>query len=176
MVFARRVIELMLLRRGPQDMPGDSTTLIGCAAAYCILLFLQVGLLMPAPAAALQALLATALLALYVRTVLRIRQLPNRFNQTATALFASGATLTLIMLAPTHAMAPYLTALGQASDPQAVDMPPTFVTLSYVAMGFWGLAIYSHVYRNALDASLWLGVGATIAFEVLLLLVFSLLG
>ena len=176
MFFARRVIELMLLRRGPQDMPGDANTLIGCAAAYCILLFLQVGLLMPASAAALQAGLATALLALYVRTVLRIRQLPNRFNQTATALFAAGATLTLIMLAPTHAMAPYLHALGEASDAQAVPMPPTFVTLAYVAMGFWGLAIYSHVYRHALDGGLWLGVGATITFEILLLLVFSVLG
>lgn len=176
MVFARRVIELMLLRRGPQDMPGDSTTLIGCAAAYCILLFLQVGLLLPAGATALQAGLATALLALYVRTVLRIRQLPNRFNQTATALFASGATLTLVMLAPTHVMAPYLQALGEASDPQSVTMPPSFVTLSYVAMGLWGLAIYSHIYRNALDGSLWLGVGAAVAFEVLLLLAFSVLG
>ena len=102
MVFARRVIELMLLRLGPQDMPGDSTTLFGSAAAYCILLFLQVGLIMPAGPAVLQAVLATGLLALYVRTLLRIRKLPNRYNQTTIALFASGAVLTLIMLAPTH--------------------------------------------------------------------------
>ena len=176
MVFARRVIELMLLRRGPQDMPGDSTTLVGCAAAYCILLFLQVGLIMPAGPAALQAGLATALLALYIRTVLRIRKLPNRYNQTAIALFASGATLTLVMLAPTHVMAPYLHAIAEASDPQSVPMPPSVVTLAYVALGLWGLAIYSHVYRNALDGSLWLGVGAAMAFEVLLLVVFSVIG
>lgn len=176
MVFARRVIELMLLRRGPQDMPGDSTTLAASAAAYCILLFLQVGLIMPPGHAALQAGLATALLALYVRSVLRLRKLPNRYNQTATALFASGATLTLVMLAPTHVMAPYLQAISQASDPQNVPMPPSFVTLAYVALGLWGLAIYSHVYRNALDASLWLGVGAAMAFEVLLLVVFSVIG
>ena len=176
MVFARRVIELMLLRLGPQDMPGDSTTLFGSAAAYCILLFLQVGLIMPAGPAVLQAVLATGLLALYVRTLLRIRKLPNRYNLTAIALFASGAVLTLIMLAPTHVMAPYLNAIAEASDPQSVPMPPSFVTLAYVALGIWGLAIYSHVYHNALDGSLWLGVGAAMAFEVLLLVVFSVLG
>lgn len=176
MGFAGRVIELMLLRRGPQDMPGDSTTLVGSIAAYCILLFIQVALIMPAGHAALQAGLATALLALYVRTVLRIRKVPNRYNQTAVALFASGATLTLLMLAPTQVMAPYLQAIAEATDPQSVAMPPSFVTLAYVALGLWGLAIYSHVYRQALDGSLWLGVGAALAFEVLLLVVFSVIG
>jgi hypothetical protein len=176
MSFVGRVIELMLLRRGPQDMPGDSTTLIGSMAAYCILLFIQVGLIMPAGHAALQAGLATALLALYVHAVLRIRKLPNRYNQAAVALFASGATLTLLMLGPTHMMAPYLQAIAQASDPQSVTMPPGFVTLAYVALGLWGLAVYSHIYRNALDGSLWLGVGAALAFEVLLLVVFSVVG
>lgn len=176
MVFVRRVVELMLLRRGPQDMPGDSTTLLGSAAAYCILLFLQVALIAPTPRAAMQAILATVLLALYAHTVLRMRKLGNRFNQTGVALFSAGAVLTLVMLGPTHVMAPYLQAIGEASDPQSVPMPPSFVTLAYVAMGLWGLAIYSHIYRHALDASLWLGVGTALVYEVLLLIAFSVLG
>ena len=176
MAFARRVIELMLMRRGPQDMPGDQTTLLGSAVAYCILLFLQIGLIAPGAHAIMQALLATILLGVYARTILRLRGLGNRFAQTATALFASGATLTLIMLAPTHAMAPYLEAIRQATDPQNVPMPPGFVMLVYVFMGFWGLAIYSHIYRHALDVSIWLGLGAAIAFEALLLVVFSIFG
>ncbi len=176
MDFARRVIEVMLLKRGPQDLPGDTTALAGSAAAYCILLFLQVGLLAPPGRALFQAVIATALLALYVQSVLRARKLPNRFAQTATALFATGAVLTLVMLAPTHVMAPYLQAISQATDPQSVPMPPALVTFAYVAMGFWGLAIYTHIYRHALDASLWLGFGAAMAFEILLLFVFSILG
>ncbi|MFC3102382.1 hypothetical protein ACFOSU_00585 [Salinisphaera aquimarina] len=166
----------MLLRRGPQDMPGDSTALVGSAAAYCILLFIQVGLIAPSGRAAFQAVVATVLLALYVQSVLRVRKLPARFAQTATALFASGAVLTLVMLAPTQVMAPYLQAISHASDPQSVPMPPAVVTFAYVAMGFWGLAIYSHIYRHALDAGLWLGFGAAMAFEILLLFVFSILG
>lgn len=176
MVFARRVLELMLLRRGPQDMPGDTTTLLASGAVYCILLFIQIRLIAPAGHAVMQAALATAFLALYVRSVLRIRKLPNRYNQTAVALFASGAVLTLVMLAPTQVMAPYLQAIAEATDPRSVPVPPSFATLAYLALGIWGLVVYSHIYRNALDGSLWLGVGAALAFEVLLLAVFSVIG
>lgn len=176
MGFARRVVELMLLRRGPEDMPGDQTTLTASVAAYCILLFVQAGMLTPLGSAALQAVLATGLLALYIRSVLRIRALPNRFAQTATALFASGAVLTLVMLAPTHAIAPYLQAISQAQDPQDVTLPPAIIMLAYVALGIWGLAIYSHIYRRALDGSIWLGIGAALAFEVILMFVMSVLG
>jgi len=176
MVLARRVIELMLLRRGPEELPGDQTTLIVSMAGYCILLFIQAGMITPLGHAAAQAVLATGLLAIYVRSVLRMRSLSNRFPQTATALFASGAMLTLLMLAPTHAIAPYLQAISEANDPQSIAMPPAMVMLAYVALGIWGLAIYSHIYRRALDGTIWLGVGATLAFEVILLLVMSVLG
>lgn len=176
MVFARQIVDLMLLRCGPQDLPGDRVTLGASAAAYCILLFLQVGLIAPLGRAAVQAVLATVLLGLYVSVVLRLRKLPNRFPQTATALFSAGATLTLIMLAPTHAMTPYLQAVSHSTHPQSVPMPPGLVVFAYIAVGFWGLAIYSHIYRHALNCSIWLGFGAAISFEVFLFAVFSVLG
>ncbi len=176
MVFARKIVELMLLRRGPQDMPGDQTTLLASAVAYCILLFVQVGLVAPLAQAAVQAVLATVLLALYASVVLRFRGLPNRFPQTAVALFSAGAVLTLIMLAPTHAIAPYLEAVSRAQHPRSVPAPSGFVVFAYIALGFWGLAIYSHIYRHALDCSIWLGLVAAIAFEVFLFVVFSVLG
>jgi len=176
MELARRVIEIMLFKRGPQDMPGDSTTLIGSASVYCILLFAQVSLLASSGSAVFQAVTATILLAVYVYGVLQVRKRVHRFAQTATALFATGAVVTLVMLGPTHAIAPYMLAVTQASDPQSVTMPSTLVTLSYVAMGFWGLAVYTHIYRQALDSGPWLGFGATLAFELLLLFVFSIIG
>jgi len=176
MELARRVIEMMLFRRGPQDMPGDTTTLVASAGVYCILLFAQISLLAPSGSALFQAVTASLLLAAYVYGVLQVRKLVARFAQTATALFATGAVITLVMLGPTHAIAPYMQAVTQASDPQNVPMPSTIITLSYVAMGFWGLAIYTHIYRQALDSGPWLGGVATRAFELLLLFVFSIIG
>lgn len=176
MLFARRLVDLMLFRAGPQDLPGSQTTLIASAVVYCIVLFAQVLVVAPAGAAAVQAVLATLLLGLYASSILGLRKLPNRFIQTATALYATGAVLTLIMIGPTHAMAPYLQQMAQASDPQSVPTPPGLVAVIYLIAGVWGLAIYSHIYRHALDVSILLGVGATIAFELLVLVIFSLLG
>lgn len=176
MVFARRLVDLLLFRCGPQDLPGNQTTLRVSALAYCIALLIQVMVVAPPLAAAVQAFLATALLGLYVLTILRARKLSNRFTQTATALYASGAVLTVIMIGPTHAMGPYLQQISQSSNPQAVPTPSGLVALIYLAAGIWGLALYSHIYRHALGVSLVLGVGATVTFEILLIVVFSLLG
>lgn len=176
MDFVRRLVDLMLFRRGPQDMPGDQRSLVISIAAYCILLFIQVALVGPLAGALVQAILATLLLGLYVAVILRLRGLSNRFNQVAIALFSSGAVLTLIMLGPTRALRPYLDALRSASDPSQVPMPSPLFALVYLVVGVWGLAIYSHIYRHALDVPIALGVAVTIGFELLLMLVFSVLG
>lgn len=176
MDFARRLVDLMLFRRGPQDMPGDQTSLGVSVAAYCIVLFAQVALVGPAAGAFVQAALATLMLGLYVAGVLRLRRLSNRFNQTATALFSSGTVLTVIMLAPTHALRPYLDALRTASDPSQVPMPSPLFAIAYLVVGLWGLAIYSHVYRHALEVPMVVGVAVTLGFELLLMVVFSVLG
>lgn len=165
----------MLFRGGPQDLPGDQTSLVGSAAAYCISLFIQVALVGMAAGAAVQALLATLLLGLYAGGILRLRGLSHRFHQTATALYSSGTVLTLIMLAPTRALRPYLEALRTTSDPSQVPMPSPLFALAYLVVGIWGLAIYSHIYRHALDVPIALGVATTIGFELVLMLVLSLL-
>ncbi|MGB7756964.1 MAG: hypothetical protein WBL23_12960 [Salinisphaera sp.] len=176
MDFARRLVDLMLFRRGPQDLPGDQVSLVVSIAAYCIVLFVQVALVGPLAGALVQAGLATLMLGLYVATILRLRGLSNRFNQTATALFSSGAVLTVIMLAPTRALRPYLDALRSATDPSQVPMPSPLFALAYLVVGIWGLAIYTHIYRNALGVPIVLGVAVTLGFELLLMLVFSVLG
>ncbi|MES1954558.1 hypothetical protein SAHY_08246 [Salinisphaera hydrothermalis EPR70] len=176
MEFARRLVDLMLFRRGPQDMPGDQSSLVVSIAAYCIVLFIQVALVGSLAGALVQAGLATLMLGLYAATILRLRGLSNRFNQTATSLFSSGAVLTLIMLAPTRALRPYLDALRSATDPSQVPMPSPLFALVYLVVGIWGLAIYTHIYRNALGVPIVLGVAVTLGFEVLLMLVFSVLG
>jgi hypothetical protein len=176
MDFARRVIDLMLFRCGPQDLPGDQGTLVASGAVYCILLLVQVALLASLQIAVAQALLATVLLGLYVAALLRMRGLSNRFNQTATALFASGAVLTVIMLVPTIELRPFVEALSQSSEPSKVPPPSLFFALVYIVVGLWALAIYSHIYRHALNIPIALGVITTIGYEILLMVVFTLLG
>ncbi|RJS92262.1 hypothetical protein D3260_12815 [Salinisphaera sp. Q1T1-3] len=179
MVFARRLVDLVLFRRGPQDLPGDQSTLIASAVAYCIAQFVQIVMVAANAGPALfQALLASILLGLYAALVLRLRRLPNRFNQTATALFGAGTIITLLMLAPTHGLASYIESLRAASASAASDVatPSPLAALAYVALGIWGLAVYSHIYRHALEVPIAAGVAVTIGFEIAVLLVFSVLG
>lgn len=157
-------------------MPSNTTVLYGGAAAYCILLFLQIRMIAPATSALFQAVVATATLALYARMLLRLRGYPNRASQTLAALFVSGAAITLLMLGPTVSVASFFLALGQATSAAEVPQPSAVAMVAYIVIGFWGIAVAAHIYRHALQSSFWLGLAAAMGFEIILLLVFSLLG
>lgn len=176
MPFARLVIDLLLLRRGPQDMPGGTTVLYAGICAYCILLFLQIRMIASSGGAVFQVLISVVILALYARALLRLRGYPHRVVQTLSALFVTSAAITLLMLGPTLAVAPFVQALGQVSDPSQLPKPSAMAMVAYVVIGFWGVAVSAHIYRHALQTSFWIGLGAALGYEVLLMFVFSLLG
>ena len=170
-------MDLLVLRRGPQDMPSDWGLLAGLALVYCGLGVVQVRLVADIGPALAQAGLATLILAAYVNAVLRFRERPARCVQTLSALLATGSVLTVLMLGPTSALAPFLTAI--AENPQAsaaAPQPPALAMLAYMLLGLWGLVIFGHIYRHALDVGKWLGIGAAIGFEVVLLMCLALLG
>lgn len=174
--FARVSIDMLLLRRGPQDMPSDWRLLVGLGVAYCSLAFAQMSLVAPAGPAIFQAVLATTLLAAYVNAVLRLRETPDRFVQTLSALFAIGSVLTLLILGPTSALAPFLHAMAENSDAQTAPQPPAIALFAYMLVGVWNLVVFGHIYRHALEVRLWMGIGAAVTFEVVFLVCMTLLG
>lgn len=121
------IFELMRLRAGPQDMAGDRTTLFVAVAIYVVAGASQLFMLKSAPEAVSLALLTAVLLAIYTAALLLWRNTPNRFRQTATALFASGAIFSVIMLGPDIAMAPYLEKAQNAAEAEQStnQKPPT---------------------------------------------------
>lgn len=176
MLFARLVIDLLLLRRGPQDMPGGTTVVYAGAIAYCSLLFVQGRMIASAGGAAFQALFATAILILYVIMLLRLRGYPGRIMQTLAALFSTGVVVKLLMLGPTLSFAQFYLDASQAQSLSELQLPSPLATLAYLIIVFWGIAVSAHIYRHALQGSFWLGLGAAFGYEIALLFVFSLLG
>lgn len=172
----RVTLDLLLLRRGPQELPSDWGLLGGLGFVYCSLTFTQVRLVADTGAALGQAILAAGLLVLFAHLILRWRGVPERFVQTLTALFAVGTVLTLLMLGPTTALAPFLESLAEAENPEAVAQPPGLVLLAYAVIGIWGLVAFGHIYRHALSVNLGLGVATALGFEVLLFLALSMFG
>lgn len=176
MPFARLVIDLLLLRRGPQDMPASTSALYGAAAAYCILLFFQIRIIAPTGSALFQALVSVVALGSYAFVLLRMRGYANRAPQTMTALFTAGGVFSVLNLGPTAAMAPFILALGQAGPITSIPQPSPIAALAGVAIAFWSLAVFAHIYRHALQVRFWQGLAAAFGFEVVLLIVFSLIG
>lgn len=176
MPLARLLIDLLLLRRGPQDMPASTNVLYGAAVAYCILLFMQVRIIAPVGSAIFQAVVSTVALGLYTYTLMRLRGYPGRVRQTLVALFAAGATFSLLNLGPTAVMAPFILALSQSGPVATIPQPSPVAAVAGAALAFWTLAVFAHVYRHALQSRFWLGLAAAFGFQVLLLFVFSLLG
>ena len=174
--LARVSVDLLLLRRGPQDMPSNWALMAGLGLAYCSLAFMQVSLVADAGPAITQAILATVILVAYVNAVLRMRNFSARFVQTLTAFFVVGCVLTVLMLGPTSALAPFLNALAENPEAQSAPQPPAFALLAYMLIGLWSLVVFGHIYRHALEVSFWMGIGAALLFEFTLFMTFALLG
>ncbi len=92
--FLRIFIDIVLWRRGPQDLPASGLLLAITLAAYVLVGVVQLALLDEPGATWLVYLLADpVLLALFVWLLLRLYGHAERFQQTATAVLGTGALL-----------------------------------------------------------------------------------
>lgn len=163
----RVTVDILLLRRGPQDMPANWNLLAVLGALYLIVHLGQALTLAPIGPALLQAVIATALLALYARVALHIRQRLARLLQTLSALFAVGIVAAVVLLGPTAAMGAALQQMAQASSPQAAVELPIFAALVTLVVFVWLLIANGHIFRHALDVPMGMGVLIALGFEVL---------
>jgi len=168
----RLLAGIVRFRKGPEDLPV-SRTLLAC----CVLAGIGVRLLLvrmvPLPLAtnplALFAVDAGATL-LFVLAVLLLARHPERFLQTATAIFGYQ-----LLLLPPQALAVWLYS-GVGNNPllQAVA-----IVLS-IALNIWALAISARILQSATGWGLFACVVLAIAGElltlVMLLSVFPALG
>jgi hypothetical protein len=141
----RQLLELFLLRRGPQDLPWSPPAVAACAVALLVLqawFASQQGL-------ELTGLLARGFVTLLIlfgvtRALLRWRQLENRAAQTLLALAATGLFFSLGMFPLAMALQPYF----GVEDPPARVM---VLALAAMVLFFWKLRVEASIWRQALD-------------------------
>ena len=153
----RFFVELCLLRRGPQDLPGASA-LLGLVLAVHLVIAVLVGLAagLTAPIAVGQGL-ADAILTLgLLWLALRVTDRRPRFLQVATALFGAGALLGLFALAPLG-----LVAGAESRGETSLAGLPLLVLL------FWSLLVTGHILRHGFDLRLGQGVLIAVAYNLL---------
>lgn len=161
------LVAIVLLRRGPQDLPASQAVLGGLAAVYVLIGTLvigpRVGDLMVALA---QNVTDMAVLFLYTWGLLGMAGRPERVTQTLSAIVGANVLFSLIAW-------PLMLALPPMDAETAVA--PGGVGMLLLAVLFWNLAVVGQIYRHALSLRVGLGVLAALGYFVLSTAVVSLL-
>jgi len=147
-----RLIDIVLLRRGPQDLPAGRSVLLACLTLYVLIaaLSLNIGRTPENPTAVL--VLACALPMVLVWIVLRLRDRISRWEQTLSALFGTSALLSLVTL-------PFNFDTGG-------EPAPPVIIISLLVF-FWSFVVDAHIWRHALDASFAVGLALAMLLFVI---------
>ena len=146
------MVDIILLRRGPEHLPA-STLLLGIVVALEIILYsigdrLFIRPVAPQFAATPFVQVAGALLTLLTFWIaLRLAGKPERFVQTMIAIFATN-TMAIPAL-------PLLGALLQYSGKPGSAAAPLLLLLLCAVVGIWMIAVFVHIVKSAFEWS-WL--------------------
>ena len=174
----RHYVRIALLKRGPDDLPASQPLLLVTVAAYVVASLIvsmalpaQTGDTAPRPAEPWVAVaLDAGLMLLWLNLLLRFARRPERFLQTATAVFGFQ-----LVLAPVFAAGMW--AYLRYSADEAMKLPASLII---VALGLWALVVNARIIRAATDWPMVACIGLVLAEALLargaLLLVFPEVG
>lgn len=159
----RKLIDICLLRAGPQDLPWSLPLTRALVVASLALDLLYVTLLGSERAVFGRLLLSLALLLGVPWLLLGLRGRRERYVQTLAALCGTGMVFTVVFLP--------LALLMSGMPPPSMETPPEpgqlllgWLTLAMLA---WKLSINAHIYRHALDLRLGLAMLVAVGLFVL---------
>jgi len=138
-----RLIGIVLLRLGPQDLPGQWSAALASLVLYVLVSALNLTVGNPHPQPVVFLGLAVILPLAASRIVLDLRGVGARWRQTVAALFGTSAVLSLLTL-------PLTTLAGDGVSPLAAVV----LLLAF----FWSFAVDAHIWRNALQVGFSLGL------------------
>ncbi|MFN2308962.1 MAG: hypothetical protein ABR553_04405 [Gammaproteobacteria bacterium] len=152
-----KLVEICLLRTGPQDLPAAPRFLALMVTGYLLVNVLISRLSFGLGAALAVSALDALLLAAFTQLLLRLAAKPERFNQTLAALAGTGMLLGLIAFPLIQG----LTAAQTAGEANAG------LALAWLAVLVWSLLILGHILRHALSIPLMTGVGLGVLYSLL---------
>ncbi|HHQ40904.1 MAG TPA: hypothetical protein ENK20_01260 [Chromatiales bacterium] len=151
----RRLVDVVLLRAGPQALPASRTLAAGCVTAYVAVGVAVLGARMGPAKALAEGILDAAMLAAFAWGLLRLRGWPNRFLQTYTALTGTGALLGLLAWAP-------MAAAWRAE--QLGGEVPAVLGVALLGLVAWTLLVIAHILRHALELPLLATTAMALAY------------
>lgn len=182
--MARATLDLLLLRRGPQDLPAQKNLLYSAILVYTLftaLAYLSVAE-MNVFVGALQAASGLAYLAGFTWMVLAFSGKRARFLQTFLALVLTATVFNILEVGPLISLMPHFLQMqellvqaqgdGTALDPASVEavnipgFPLALLLLEYV----WRLTVMAHIFHHALEISRARAAAVALLYPGLILL------
>ncbi len=165
--FLKAFLDIVLWRRGPQDLPASRILLWLTAAAYVAVSIVQLSLLEePAAAWLVFVVLDPVLLVAGVYLLLRLFGKTDRFLQTATAVLGTGVVLGLCMFLPVQ-------WLLKVADVPAESTAAGLAALVMVAIF---ALVTGRILKLATESNLFTGITLSLTYFLLINLLLGLAG
>lgn len=144
--------DILLLRRGPQDLPYSPILLVVAGLASLFVSYWATALLLPQQSDLLPRVVAALLLHLgFLYLLLNALQKRARFVQTAFASLLVDVLFTAVVLP----LLPVFEPLSRrGATPDSVTAAAAFASLLFLAFGIWRIVVDAHIVRQALDIRL----------------------
>ena len=163
--FLKVFLDIVLWRRGPQDLPSSRLLLALTVAAYVAVSALQLTLLHEGAAAwFVFVVLDPILLTGGIWLLLKLFARPERFLQTATAVLGTGAVLGVVLFLPMQAL---LAVLGVGPKSPAAGM---FALLLVIVFAL----VTGRIIKLATDSNLFTGIALSLTYFMLINLLLGL--
>ena len=145
-----RLVALILLRCGPQDLPFDARLLLRLLAFWLLLQLSVQFFLLDGAGGPLQLLLVLGFLLLPIHVLLMLRGRRERFVQTALGFVGASLVIGLASLPAMLVLDSIDPARVQSEGVTALQTLAFWAALILMA---WMLAVDAHLWRHALDVS-----------------------
>ena len=137
-------IDLIRLRRGPQDLPSSQNLLIITGFLLIVTAILGDHMNDDFAGRLIFALTQVAILTITVWIILALNRKSERAVQTLTAFYGTSVIIQLVV----WPFRSWLLSMSEEAQQQA-----TLPLLAVIALAVWSFVVMVHIYRNALDAS-----------------------
>lgn len=165
--FLKAFLDIVLWRRGPQDLPASTVLLVLVTAAYVAVSVIQLAMLHEIGSVwFVFVVLDPALLIGGTWLLLRLYRHPERFVQTATAVLGTGALLGLVVYLPLQWL---LQVAGAGPE-------STFAGMAALALVVMFALVTGRILKLAMESNLFTGVAISLTYFLLINLLLELLG
>jgi hypothetical protein len=165
-----RLIDIVLLRGGPESLPASPTLLALVVALNVIVTAVCLAFMPAAPASWLsQLVVATLITLVWFKVAFALTRKPERLLQTCTAIFGTTTFFLPALIPMTLALLPFV----ESRDPTVA--PPAALSLLTFGLSLWLVIVQVRIVRAALEWPIWAVIVFFIGLNLAAALVYGLL-